>query len=756
MKMKLSRLAAITLVTLVVLSLLPIFPAFAAPVISIEPSSVSFTTDTASPGDTFTVTAHVADVSDMFGWQIALYYNASVINCTSATALFTFSPGIPLAPVYATFDSWGVAFIGYSGMAGATPFTGSTDLAEFEFEITASPPKWGSLTSDLIISYKPSGGTYDTKLKDSAGAAIAFSATDGYYEYSWAMPTEPWLTVAPATVLKDEYTNWTDTTFTIDIVLNQLSTAWELVSVSLNKTFDPTLLEVVSVTEGAFLAGFGSTTFSSTVYSDRVFVSCSLDTPYPSVFPYGTGTIATIEFKIIFQGDFGDNRECDLGLENIVLLDKGDVTIPYDADKTEPGLYQIRGYLSTAAPWLEAEDVVVGPEPVQNTFVDVPIWLKGPLDARWELVSLQFRLTYDPEIVEVVEVFNGSFLSAFGPTLPMSADFPTGNSPPWLHPHFLFGDILLPPWTVFPEGEGIIATVRFKILKQYMDPDDIVVDLEFIQIKYKDQNNKDVPNDWGHTKNGTLTILGWSLEGRIIDVYTQYPAPYGGQGPNNPSDLFWPQKEVELYANVTYDWWPVQQKDVAFEIRDPAGLLWTTLVGRTDEYGVASVAFRIPWPCDNPEELFGVWTVSASVDVACIIISDTLWFHFDYLVNIWSVTPNKLPPEYYKHCETITIEIEYGTHAQQTYPAVFTIVIHDALNVPIGSVMVEMTVGGAEFCRYKDESFSVEIHVPKFAFPGIATIHGNCLSALPSEGGSAWCPEETATIIIYPGWIEGP
>jgi hypothetical protein len=112
-----------------------------------------------------------------------------------------------------------------------------------------------------------------------------------------------------------------------------------------------------------------------------------------------------------------------------------------------------------------------------------------------------------------------------------------------------------------------------------------------------------------------------------------------------------------------------------------------------------------------------------------------------------------LPPEYYKHCETITIEIEYGTHAQQTYPAVFTIVIHDELNVPIGSVMVEMTVGGAEFCQYNNGCFSVQIHVEKFAFAGTATIHANCLSALPSEGGSAWCPEETATIIIYPGWV---
>jgi hypothetical protein len=101
-------------------------------------------------------------------------------------------------------------------------------------------------------------------------------------------------------------------------------------------------------------------------------------------------------------------------------------------------------------------------------------------------------------------------------------------------------------------------------LKQYMAPEDIVMELNFIQILFKDKNNDDAPPvDWVKTKNGTLTILGWSLAGRIIDLYTQYPAPYGGQGPDNPSDMFWPQKEVWLYANVTYNWWPVQQKDVA-------------------------------------------------------------------------------------------------------------------------------------------------------------------------------------------------
>ena len=752
MQNKLPKFAGVILATLIVLSLLPIIPAFAVPNVYLDPSSVSYTTAAPPPDKKFTVTAMVSGVTDLFGFQVALYYDASVINMTDAwlpADHILAGPGMPAAPKFQYFDSWGVGFIGFSGLKGETiPVSGDGKLAVFEFEMIASPPKWGNVTSDLVISYKPAGGMYDTKLFDIEGLEITFTATDGDYIYEWAPPTvNPWLSVDPDPVLKDEYTNWTDTTFPIDIVLNDLEVAWELVSVSLNKTFEPTLLEVVSVTEGGFLAGFGATTFDYMVYSDRVFVDCSLDTPYPSAFPSGTGAIATIEFRIIFQGEYGDDRTCSLDFANITLLDKEGVVIPYDEVKTKPGTYTIKGYMAMAAPWLEAEDVTgwsIG------SVIDVDVWIKG-LDARWELIGLQFRLTYDPEILEVVEVVEGPFLLTFGDTIPMSYDFPTGNAPPYTDPHVMFGDVLQPPWTVFPEGEGLIATVRF-MLKQYMaTPDDVIVELNFIQILFKDKENADIPVDWGKVKDGTATILGWSLAGRVIDLYTQYPAPYGGQGPDNPSDMFWPQTEVDLYTEVTYNWKPVQQRDVSYEIRDPHGNLWTPLVGRTNETGIALVKFRIPWPCETPEDLFGVWTVVATVTVAEVLITDTLAFHFDYLVNIWSVTPDKVPPEYYKQCETITVTIEYGTHAMQTYPAVFTVVIHDELNVPIGSFTVEMTVGGAEYCTYKNGEFSVEIHVPKFAFAGTATIHANCLSALPSEGGSTWCPEETATIVIYPG-----
>ena len=47
--------------------------------------------------------------------------------------------------------------------------------------------------------------------------------------------------------------------------------------------------------------------------------------------------------------------------------------------------------------------------------------------------------------------------------------------------------------------------------------------------------------------------MSQDIEGRINDVYTQYPSPYGGQGLNATSESFGPQQWGVLYANVTYD-----------------------------------------------------------------------------------------------------------------------------------------------------------------------------------------------------------
>jgi hypothetical protein len=110
--------------------------------------------------------------------------------------------------------------------------------------------------------------------------------------------------------------------------------------------------------------------------------------------------------------------------------------------------------------------------------------------------------------------------------------------------------------------------------------------------------------------------------GPAIDLFTQsyrsYPphyTPYNGTGPEEETDVFQPQDLIILYAKVTYNDDPVQNKLVAFEIRDSWQRKVLVRTAPTNASGIATIDFRIPWPCINPEnEIFEQWQAYADVD----------------------------------------------------------------------------------------------------------------------------------------------
>ena len=114
-----------------------------------------------------------------------------------------------------------------------------------------------------------------------------------------------------------------------------------------------------------------------------------------------------------------------------------------------------------------------------------------------------------------------------------------------------------------------------------------------------------------------------------IDVYTQYPAPRGGQGPDQPSDGFTPGDTVILYTLTTWYNWPEQNKWVVFEITDSQDNKFL-LYGMTDVNGIATTSIQIPQP--NPN-VFGTWPVQTRVSVAEEQCEDSLTFEVQRPVN---------------------------------------------------------------------------------------------------------------------------
>jgi hypothetical protein len=746
MKSKIISIALLATLLLGMAAAIPIRADIADIEFYVDPAINSFDYPAKPVNSTFDVIVWFKDelpLAAVFSWQVTLLYNATQLQCINATQaagdsqyLFYGKSTVKPDPSYDFIppDTGSVQLMDslYSGNASGL----LKKLGTFTFKILIAPAKLSTLSSSLNIDNDATfWGTEDLTYYDPI-------RTDGTYELEWTAPPNPHLEVTPpASGLIFGPGPCVDQLFDVDVTLKAIDEAWSLHNVSFTLTYNDTILTISNYVVGPFW--ITPTVVNATAGIIDVFVVA------PSA-PSGDKLLITITFRIIHQNTSPEPDETSpLALSDIVIWDTS-LLIP--TDDPVDSLVTIRAFIPFTPPHFEVSSPTLGPGPVPaGTMFDVNVTAKG-LNALAYFIGYDFRLSYDESIITPVTANEGPFLPYYAALQPGSLGTwwaywfePDG----YYGPNVLVGNIIYPNetgkwWYPFPEGDGVVATITFSCdVEQSYGEADFASYLNIIEEDWVGidnpagaQNIVDVPHL--DPVNGTFSLTtNWP--GRMIDVYTQYPAPFGGQGLRMPSDMFWPQKQVELYANVTYNYWPVQEKDVAFEVRDPHGTLVTIQVARTDLNGVAHTWYRIPWPCDDPEELFGVWNVTATVDIACIVVNDTMQFHFDYMVEIFKVTTDKFQVNHYP-VECFNVIIEYGSHAQQEYPVVLQAILYDNLDVPVIQGFIQTTVGGTVFCEYKNNTVIIPLCIPKYAFAGIAHIYVNAYDAIPTQGGSAWCP----------------
>lgn len=189
--------------------------------------------------------------------------------------------------------------------------------------------------------------------------------------------------------------------------------------------------------------------------------------------------------------------------------------------------------------------------------------------------------------------------------------------------------------------------------------------------------------------NNAQQGLAFASLGRNIDLFTQ-KAPFDGKGPNQPSDAFQPQELVILYALVTYNEGPAAGKLVAFQVNGPADALQNITicaVSQTNEDGIAEWSFRIPWPAENAEEIvFGQKYAIATVDIAEIVVNDTLTFQVGWTVrikNIATLDAELKPQTNFLRQSTIIFDLTLGNIAFTSKTGTITIDAQDVAEYPI-------------------------------------------------------------------------
>jgi len=633
-------------------------------------------------------------------------------------------------------------------------------LCKAQFEVIGAPEKYGSLDTYISVD------NADTYILDTGLGEPSITKYDSHYHYDWEYPPSPNMAVRNATGgtlwrYGPDPPNATGELFDVPVYIEDLDANWNLHNATFALLWNTTIINMTAIVFDPLWAT------TSAAYTGGIPDRLDVEVKDPTSTPFGDVLVCTITFNVTYQDiapprPVGDSDDSPLDLTDIVLFDTIE-EIPQDPEVD--GLVKIFCVRVLPLPWFEVSSVTMGPGPARGERFNVTVSLMG-VDWSWLMISGQFRLAYDPALINPVMAYEGPFFQTFAAMQPgslgtfYSCFFETNTM--W-GPHVVFGSMVLPnstgwwhgPW---PNGSDVMAIIEFEVVYQSFGDPDATCDLEIIEnlgvglSNQVDQEIVDVPMDF--PVNGVYWITtDWP--GRVIDVYGgalnegwgshPFPAPYGGQGPNNPMDLVVPQSEVCLFAEVTYNYWPVQSKLVGFEVNDPQGEVLLKRTAITNEVGIAMICFEMPWPCDDPESLFGVWTVTTTVSISDVRVNDTLEFHYDYLVNIFKVTTDKFE---YDHCDDVCITIEYGTHAQQWYPLLLSVLLMDELIVPVGFTTIETEIGGAEFCSYTNFTECVSIHVVKHAFAGLATIHVNAYDFDPTEGGVAWCPEYTPAPVI--------
>ncbi len=243
----------------------------------------------------------------------------------------------------------------------------------------------------------------------------------------------------------------------------------------------------------------------------------------------------------------------------------------------------------------------------------------------------------------------------------------------------------------------------------------------------------------------------YSGDGRKIDLYTQ-KQPFNGKGPNQPSDSFQPQEEVFLYALVTYNEAPIQNKLVAFQVDGPRPSDGTDpiriiLSSTTNESGIASVSFRIPTPIKGGEALvIGEWFAIATVDIAEVIVNDTLTFRVDYgvkILNVATLNSNLNTQTMFLRKESAIFKIMAENTGLTSKKVFFTVNVIDASATSIIHAEFEQILNPGQ-----NNLQTAPCQIPENSKIGEAVVHVNALTAPANEGGTLYGPEATTTFKI--------
>ena len=332
--------------------------------------AISPAMQTVAVGDAVTVNVLVGGAADAVSFQFTLSYDPAVLQFVDASiGPFITSSGRPLVAAPPPAVGSGKVTFGAATGGSSPGATGSGVLATLTFRALKAGSSDLDLSDGVIVT-----GTGDQKTPASyANGAVAVGASTTQ------------MVVGSASVHSGDL-------FDIPVTV---SNARDMGSFQFRVSYDSAVVRVLGVSLGDFPGSTGRTIIPAgpTIGGGQVLFGAASTGSSPG--PTGDGVLAVIHMQAMAAG-----------VTNLVISDEiVQNTVGFEADVAGvDGKVQVTG----AAMMMTAPDMTVG---IGETF-DVAIDIQGAVD----MAAYQFTLSYDPALLEVVNVADGGFLSSTGRT----------------------------------------------------------------------------------------------------------------------------------------------------------------------------------------------------------------------------------------------------------------------------------------------------------------------------------------------------
>ncbi len=651
-------------------------------------------------GATFAVTAYVSNVNGLCGWSLGLSWDPSVLQLmNSSEGSFLRTAGQTSVTSSPIDNSAGVIQNINDILTNQGNVSGSGDLAIFLFQIINFGSTQLTLTNvQLLAPIQGSGPS--NPLIPATVANAAFSYSEPTMAFSAASS-------AVASAVKSGTTSTLSITvgpspdpmgssISIDVRVDNVANLWGWTLDNVN--WNASILQLTSVSEGPFLGTGGGTSFigdSSQLWDNTggSILGGLSEALRSNVHAVGTaGVLATLTFNVTGYGttpltissftvyssssDIGSSATCNSAL--ISVLPSGSPT-PTPTPSSSP--------TPTPTP-TNPTNPVANFNPANGTTFSVgaPILLDGSAStAGWDGMTC--------DITNYAWLVQYSNMSLFGSYSGKAVSF------------------------------IVSAPTTLKITLIVTAPD-------LKSVPSSSYSNTSTTNAW------IQIVPSSTLQNASIDVFTDK----GGVGQNVDSGPYGPQELVKVYALVTYNNAPVVGKLVAFDVMDPNGTVVSLTSALSNATGYANWEFRLPWPDTNQQSLFGNWSIVASVDISQVVVTDTLHFKFNYLINIISITGIQTPASVQR---SQSIQITINLQATANMSALLTVTICDDQEVPVAFAKTTINSGSGGLV-----SSTITVTIPSWAFVGTATTRVNVMTNLPTAGGVPLCPESTSNFQI--------